>query len=67
MKLKNRFYPGVRDILTSGYAVESIDLAVERARKILVDEPARDYVAIVQIVRVVRRAVAPVRVEKVTG
>ncbi len=39
--------------------------AVEHARRILNDDPNKDHVAVVQIVKIVRRQVAPVIVENV--
>ena len=66
MRVKNRFYAGARDILTSGYAVETIDKAVTSARALLESEPLRQYMAIV-LIRVVRRSPQPVTVEKVTA
>lgn len=71
MKIKNRFYCGVpmANIVSEKYAVPSIAEAVAKARAKLADDPHRDSVNIVQIIRVVRRASPnpPIVVEKVTG
>ena len=58
-----KFYCGARDILISNLAKETLDDAIEAAGKTLTDDPKRDYVVVVQIVRIVRRAEAPIRVE----
>lgn len=41
--------------------------AVAHAEQILADEPGKDHVAIVQIVKIVRRKAAPIIVENVRG
>ena len=75
MKLKKRFYVGSIERITpqaqtgvlDSYSKETIEEAVGAARIKLAADPKLSAVPIVQIVRVVRRATAPVIVEKVTA
>lgn len=65
----NRFYIGTSNIAdnlhNNSYTHATIDDAVADAQGRLEDEPDLDVVIVVQIVRVVRRAKAPITVEVV--
>lgn len=68
MKLKCRFYVGSRSILDndSEYVKETLGEALDHARAILEEDPDRREVAVVQIIRVVRRKSVPIEVVVVT-
>ncbi len=57
MYVKRRFYCGARDILSasSNYAVETEAEAIEKAQRLLDEDPKRTEVALVQIIKVVKR------------
>jgi hypothetical protein len=67
MIVAKRYYVGARDILasTNTHAKVTLGEAITAAEKVLEEEPTRKEVAVVQIIRVVRRAPSPVVVEQV--
>ena len=68
----NKFYVGAEHIgaafgrgRNASIVRASVEEAVEDARKVLWDNPHRDCVVIVEIIRVVRRSTPPIIVEEV--
>lgn len=65
VSVKNKFYCGATDILSNGWAKPTLEEAIKNARKILDENPDRDKIAIVQIIRVVTREKTPIKVMRV--
>ena len=57
MKVLNKFYCGTDDL--EGYAVSSLPAALKQAQKKLDENPERESVNIVQIIKVVKRERQP--------
>lgn len=69
MKLKKRFYVAAESISdgdTGNWTHQRVEQAITHA-KCLMEEDGRDQCYIVQIIKVVKRAKLPVRVETVTA
>lgn len=67
--MKTRFYVGSNEVFNvtnpkrPAYAVETLEEAVELAKAKLMAEPSKEFVTVVEVVKVVRRVAPPVIVE----
>lgn len=57
-----QFYCGSPAVFLTGWAKGTLDAAITHARTLLADDPKRASVAIVKVIRVVRRDTQPVTV-----
>ena len=55
MRVERKYYCGAAQILTNDWARKTEAEAIEHARQILASEPEKSHVAIVKIIKIVRR------------